>query len=110
MSKMGKRMIEAAREAAAWASGQENGALLHEFPDVKTIREKLGLTQSAFAERFGLPLGNVRDWEQGRSVPDAAARMLLKIIQKAPEVVADIAAENDNRPAPTRRRVGEPAT
>src|SRR6185503_18920907 len=41
--------------------------------DVKTIRETLGLSQEAFAHRFGLDLATVRNWEQKRSRPDTAA-------------------------------------
>jgi putative transcriptional regulator len=87
MSKLGQRMIVAAREALAWANGEETGAIAHEFPDVKAIRTRLGLSQSAFAKKFGLAVGNVRDWEQGRSVPDRSARVLLKVIATEPEAV-----------------------
>jgi putative transcriptional regulator len=87
MSKLGQRMIVAAREALAWANGEETGAILHEFPDVKAIRTRLGLSQAAFAKKFGLAVGNVRDWEQGRSVPDRSARVLLKVIATEPEAV-----------------------
>ena len=55
--------------------------------DVKTIREKLGLSQEAFANRFGLDLGTVRNWEQKRSRPDTAARVLLRTIEKEPDAV-----------------------
>jgi putative transcriptional regulator len=87
MSKVGERMIEASCEALAWADGEETGAILHEFPDVKAIRTRLGLSQAAFAKKFGLAVGNVRDWEQGRSVPDRSARVLLKVIATEPEAV-----------------------
>jgi DNA-binding transcriptional regulator YiaG len=55
--------------------------------DVKTIRETLGLSQEAFANRFGLDLGTVRNWEQKRSRPDTAARVLLRTIEKEPDAV-----------------------
>lgn len=63
------------------------GAVLHMPPDVRAIRGRLKLTQPAFARRFGLPVGTVRDWEQGRAVPDQAARVLLRIIEREPEAV-----------------------
>ena len=56
--------------------------------DVKSVRAKLGLSQAEFGARFGLPLGNIRDWEQGRSKPDQAARMLILTIKRSPEAVA----------------------
>ena len=56
-------------------------------PDLKAIRERLHLTQRQFAETFGLSLGAVRDWEQGRFEPDQAAKTLLKVIACNPEAV-----------------------
>jgi len=88
MSKVGTRMIAAAQEAAAMARGEAvAGAVLHQTPDVRSIRARLKLTQPAFAQRFGLPLGTVRDWEQGRVVPDQAARVLLAVIEADPGAV-----------------------
>ncbi|HTE37783.1 MAG TPA: helix-turn-helix domain-containing protein [Reyranella sp.] len=55
--------------------------------DVKTIREALGLSQESFAHRFGLDLATVRNWEQKRSRPDTAARVLLRTIEKEPDAV-----------------------
>ena len=53
------------------------------------VRQKLKLTQAEFAERFGLPLATVRNWEQGRTLPDAPARVLLAVIARHPDAVAD---------------------
>jgi len=55
--------------------------------DVAAIRVKLGLTQSEFAKRFGIPLGTIRDWEQGRRTPEATARTLLLVIKHDPKAV-----------------------
>jgi putative transcriptional regulator len=57
-------------------------------PDVRALRRKLNLTQEEFAARFHLPLGTVRDWEQGAHRPDKAAQVLLTIIARDPEAVA----------------------
>ena len=56
---------------------------------VRAIRGKLDLTQAEFAARFGFSIGAVRDWEQGRKQPDAQARVLLLLIDQAPDMVAD---------------------
>ncbi len=56
-------------------------------PDVKTIRKRLGLSQGAFAKRFGLPVATIRNWEQGRTVPDRPAQVLLRVIAAAPKTV-----------------------
>jgi putative transcriptional regulator len=57
-------------------------------PTVRALRKKLNLTQEEFAARFHLPLGTVRDWEQGAHRPDQAARVLLTVIEKDPDGVA----------------------
>jgi len=51
---------------------------------VRTVRRKLKLTQAEFAARFRVPLGTLRDWEQGRREPDAPALALLQIIEREP--------------------------
>jgi putative transcriptional regulator len=55
---------------------------------VKRIRQKLGLSQTEFAERFRIPVGTVRDWEQHRTEPDQAALVLLKVIEADADFVA----------------------
>ena len=57
-------------------------------PTVRALRQKLNLTQEEFAKRFHLPLGTVRDWEQGAHRPDRAAQVLLTVIAKDPDAVA----------------------
>jgi putative transcriptional regulator len=47
----------------------------------------MGLTREAFAMRFGLRLGTVRDWEQRKRRPEGAARVLLTVIEKEPGAV-----------------------
>jgi len=56
-------------------------------PKVGALRRRMNLTQEEFAERFGLPLGTVRDWEQGAHRPDRAAQVLLRVIAKDPDAV-----------------------
>jgi putative transcriptional regulator len=55
--------------------------------NVAALRAKLGLTQAEFASRFCLPIGTIRDWEQGVHSPDRAARVLLTVIAHSPETV-----------------------
>lgn len=58
------------------------------LPSVRALRQKLNLTQEEFAARFHLPLGTVRDWEQGAHRPDKAAQVLLTVIARDPDAVA----------------------
>jgi putative transcriptional regulator len=58
-------------------------------PRVRTLRRQLSLTQEQFAERYHIPVGTLRDWEQGRSEPDAPAKALLKLIAADPDGSAE---------------------
>jgi putative transcriptional regulator len=80
-------------EAAA-ARDRENPPLtdtrlgqLRPIPRVKTLRRALALTQEEFAVRYHIPLGTLRDWEQGRSEPDQPAKAYLTVIARDPEGV-----------------------
>jgi putative transcriptional regulator len=56
-------------------------------PQAKIIRRALELTQEEFAVRYHIPIGTLRDWEQGRAEPDQATQAYLKVIARAPERV-----------------------
>lgn len=60
------------------------------IPNVKKLRERLGLTQEAFAAAYRIPIGTLRDWEQRRKLPDAPARAYLTVIARNPEAVAGL--------------------
>ena len=91
MTKAGERLIEAAREAIAIARGEADPStyVVHMPPeiDVKAIRRRKRMTQVEFAMRYRLNVARLRDWEQGRSRPDSAARAYLTVIEKEPEAV-----------------------
>ena len=76
---------------------------LRRVPDPRAIREQLGLTQRGFADRFGIPVGTLRDWEQGRRFVDATARTLLRTIARAPDVVAQANQPDVRQPSPDQR-------
>jgi putative transcriptional regulator len=65
----------------------ERQARLKRVPQVKVMRRALRLTQEEFSARFRIPLGTLRDWEQGNSEPDQAARAYLTVIARDPEAV-----------------------
>jgi len=56
-------------------------------PRIKTLRRALGLTQEDFSAQYRIPLGTLRDWEQGRCKPDQTARSCLKVIARDPDWV-----------------------
>jgi putative transcriptional regulator len=60
---------------------------MRRVPRARTVRRALGLTQEQFAARYQIPLGTLRDWEQGRAEPDQPARAYLKAIAGDPDGV-----------------------
>lgn len=59
----------------------------------RRARAATGLSQDAFAARYGIPVGSLRDWEQGRRVADAAALSYLRVIAKMPDEVGKVLAD-----------------
>lgn len=88
-----KNMTEEEIEAGARADPDnppmtdEELKRLRRIPNPKEIRQKLHMTQEQFSLRFHVPLGTLRDWEQGAKQPDTAARSYLRVIEKAPQTV-----------------------
>jgi putative transcriptional regulator len=54
---------------------------------VKRARAATGLSQAAFAKRFHINAARLKDWEQGRTMPDSAALAYLQVIEREQEVV-----------------------
>ncbi len=81
------------KDAIANARGEKGRGRVRRVrvPDVEVsaVRAKLGLSQADFAAAFGVSLGTVRNWEQGRRHPEGPARALLVVIDKAPKAVMD---------------------
>ncbi len=91
MSEVGKRLIESAEQALAFAEGraEDEGYRVHipEEIDVRRIREAFHMSQSQFAREFGFSVRTLQEWEQGRSVPSGVSRHFLLVLQKEPEAV-----------------------
>jgi putative transcriptional regulator len=90
---VGEEVIISLKQAIAWAGGKNVPARVTTVrvptTDVRTVRRRLGLSQSEFAARFGFQAATVRNWEQGRTRPDGPARVLLAVIASHPEAVVD---------------------
>ncbi|MBM3778604.1 MAG: helix-turn-helix domain-containing protein [Acidimicrobiia bacterium] len=73
----------------AKAERQPRGYRVHvpEHVNVKAIRTKLGLTQQAFAARYGFSINTLRHWEQGTRQPEGPTRAYLLVIERAPRAV-----------------------
>ena len=91
---VGERIIEGLEQAVKWTRGENDRVrvtLVH-VPevDVRKVRRKMRLSQAQFALKFGFPPATLRNWEQGRSRPDAPTRVLLAVIAQHPEAVEDV--------------------
>ena len=87
-----EKIADGLKDAIAVAEGDKRSGVVHvpQTVDVRAIRESEGLTQEAFATRYGFSVATVRDWEQGRRQPERPARILLRIIEREPETVRRI--------------------
>ena len=95
------------KSVAVELSARDNKALLAELSqsgvdasiirppdvDVKSVRERFGLSQSEFAARYPFELDTIQNWEQGRNQPDSISRTLLKVIEENPSVVERVLTE-----------------
>jgi putative transcriptional regulator len=90
----GLRRVTAARAEAAAHSDPDAQPLgrgdlrrMRRTPPAKVIRRALGYTQEEFSTRYHIPIGTLRDWEQGRAEPDQPARSYLRVIAHNPDAV-----------------------
>jgi putative transcriptional regulator len=58
---------------------------------LKAARAQAGLSQSEFARACQVSVRTLQEWEQGRKVPSGAARSLLKLLSRHPELLAEMA-------------------
>ncbi|MGZ8217337.1 helix-turn-helix domain-containing protein [Methylomagnum sp.] len=96
MSNFGKELIESLNEAKAYAEGTSTEAQVHiiEVPDVRGIRQRLGLSQQEFSNAYRIPLAMLKNWEQGRRQPDAPAAAYLQVIDRRPQKIREALAVN----------------
>jgi putative transcriptional regulator len=91
---LGGTLIAAMKEVQADVRGEarlpRRSPLVLDKVDVLSVRKATGLSRQRFAAKFGLDLRAVQDWEQGRRQPERAARILLKVIERHPEVVEEV--------------------
>lgn len=91
MTKAGTKLLKAAKEARRIARGETEPAATY-IPadiDVRKIRSDVGMSQEAFAQKFGFSVHQIRDWEQGRVRPIQGLRAYLLLIATDPEFVSE---------------------
>ena len=101
---LGDALQEGLQEALAWKRGkialEVRNADAMPAERIRAIRKKVAKSAKEFERRFGIPAATVNNWEQGRRKPDPAGRLLLRLIEDAPDVVEQTVA---------RDRAAEPA-
>ena len=88
-------IMQGLREALAHARGEDVPGLRVHLPeslDVAAIRKRTGLSQDSFANTIAVPVGTLRNWEQKRRQPEGPARVLLALLDRNPNLVAETLA------------------
>lgn len=83
------KLMDGLGEVESYLSGDGKGFQVHvpDAVDVKSIRQKLHMTQAGFSKTFGFSLDAVKHWEGNRRTPEIAARAYLTVIARAPQTV-----------------------
>ncbi len=93
-----KQLREAHEDIKAYKAGDKSRVRVYTVTvpgdiDVKKVRAKLKMSQGEFSLHYGFKPATIRDWEQGRRKPDRAARILLTVIDKEPDVIERVLAK-----------------
>ncbi len=85
------KLVESIKEAGKIKRGQKKANRIFKVnpPSIKTIRNKLHVSQSQFALMIGVSTSTLQNWEQGRREPDGPAKALLKVALKNPKAVLE---------------------
>jgi putative transcriptional regulator len=86
-----KNLVKSVRQAGRIRRGRMKPSRVCTFrpTEIKSIRSKLGKSQSEFALMIGVSLATLQNWEQGRRTPEGPANALLKVAARNPEAVAE---------------------
>lgn len=84
---IGEELLQAVRDIKAGKASQVSTL---EISPIATARQKIGLSQSEFAKMLGVSLRTLQEWEQGRRTPSGAAKSLITIAIKNPEVIKEL--------------------
>ena len=86
MSTLGKELVSAVTDAL---KSKEKGRLVRPV-DVAKIRENLGMTQKVFGDEYHIKLQTLRNWEQGKRIPDTTSLAYLVCIAANPKEIRNI--------------------
>ena len=85
------QLVASVREGGAILRGKAKASRTFEFnpSNVRGVRASLQQSQQEFAQMIGVSVATLRNWEQGRRVPEGPARALLLVAARNPKAVAD---------------------
>ena len=90
-TELGRVLVDSAKQIARHMRGEIELPMkvVRVVPevDVRAIREGQGLTREEFAERYGLQVRAIQEWEQGRRKPEPAVRAYMLVIKNQPAAV-----------------------
>ncbi len=86
-----EKLVASIKEAGEIKSGHLKPSRVYEIkpPDIKTVRNKLNVSQNEFAIMIGVSVRTLQNWEQGRRKPEGPAKALLRIASRNPQAVLD---------------------
>ena len=86
-----EKLVASIKEAGEIKAGNRAPSRMYEIkpPEIKTVREKLNVSQSEFALMIGVSVRTLLNWEQGRRKPEGPAKALLRIASRNPRAVLD---------------------
>jgi putative transcriptional regulator len=85
-------------EQALKPGGRAYKVRLRSAAEIQALRHRLGMTQTDFAEQFGISFQTVQKWEQGTRKPEGAANSFLTVLERLPdEVIAALRADRGER-------------
>ena len=81
-------LVKSLKEAKAISKGQRPASRRFDIsnPDVKRVREQVGLSQTEFAQMMRVSVKTLQNWEQHRRTPTGPAAALLKIVSTSPDL------------------------
>jgi putative transcriptional regulator len=86
-----EKLVASVKEAGETKAGRKAPSRVFEIkpPEIKTVREKLNVSQNEFALMIGVSVRTLQNWEQGRRKPEGPAKALLRIASRNPAAVLD---------------------
>jgi putative transcriptional regulator len=86
-----EKLVASIKEAGDIESGRKRPSRVFEIkaPEIRTVREKLNVSQTEFALMIGVSVRTLQNWEQGRRKPEGPAKALLRIASRNPSAVLD---------------------